>query len=110
MPITPQVTFRNLDPSAAITTLIEDRLTKLSELHDTVSACEVVVESPNRQNAKGRAFHVRLRLSVRGTEPVVSEENHEDCAVAIREAFNAARRQIEHHAQRSQAQRRPRTD
>jgi ribosomal subunit interface protein len=106
MSMTPRVTFRNLDPSPALTDFIGERLTKLTDLHDTILSCEAVLESPHRHHVKGRAFHVRLLLSMRRAPPVVAEVNDEDCHAAIREAFQAARRMIEDRADKVQSRRR----
>jgi cold shock CspA family protein len=62
-----------------------------------------VVERPHRQHHKGTLFHVRIDLRVPGRELVVNRDPtehhaHEDVYVAIRDAFDAARRQLEDHA------------
>jgi cold shock CspA family protein len=54
-------------------------------------------------------YHVRIDLTVPGDELVVSrdpgkDQAHEDVYVAIRDAFDAARRQLEDHARQQRLQ------
>ena len=48
----------------------------------------------------GRAFNVRLDITVPGKELVVNREADEDVYVALRDAFNAAKRQLEDYGRR----------
>jgi cold shock CspA family protein/ribosome-associated translation inhibitor RaiA len=62
--------------------------------------CRVMIESHHRHHHKGKLYHVRIDLTVPGSELVVSrdpDENHahEDAYVAIRDAFDAMERQLE---------------
>ena len=100
-----QVTFRNMDPSAAIEANIQERVNKLDAFYDRIMGCRVVVEAPHRHHHKGKQYHVRIDLSVPGQELVVNHdpgryESHEDAYVAVRDAFDAIRRQLEDHHRR----------
>ena len=100
MQIPLQVTFRNMDPSAAVDERIREQAEKLEQFHGRVSGCRVVVEAQHRRHRKGILYHVRIDLTVPGAEVVVSRDPeldhaHEDVYVAIRDAFDAARRQLE---------------
>ena len=129
MKIPLQITFRNMAPSAAIESNIREKATKLDSLYDAVMSCRVIVEAPHRHHRKGKAYLVRIDLTVPGGELVIdrapkrleaaksrpSEEPvkefaevhepskhaaHEDVYVAIRDAFNAAARKLQDHARR----------
>ena len=94
------VTFRNMPPSAAIEADIREKAAKLEEFYDRITSARVVVETPHRQHRQGRLFHVRIDLRVPGRELVVSREPaahhaYEDVYVAIRDTFDAAKRQLE---------------
>ena len=52
----------------------------------------------------GRAFNVRLDITVPGKELVVNREADEDVYVALRDAFNAARRQLEDYGRRQRGE------
>jgi cold shock CspA family protein len=65
-----------------------------------------LVESPHRRHHQGRLYHVRVELAVPGRSIVVNREphehhEHEDVYVAVRNAFDAVRRQLEDHVRES---------
>ncbi len=98
-----QITFRNMDPSPAVETHIRERADALDRLFGRIMACRVVVEASGRHQHKGRLYHVRVDLTVPGREIVVSRDPaahqaHEDVLVAVRDAFDAVRRQLEDYA------------
>ena len=98
-----QVSFRNMTPSPAIEEEIRQKAAKLDAVYDRITSVRVVVETPHRQHRHGKLFHVRIDVRVPGREIVVSRdpaEHHafEDVHVAIRDAFDAAQRQVEAHA------------
>jgi ribosomal subunit interface protein len=100
-----QITFRGMDPSEAVEAQIRERTERLDRFHDRITGCRVVVEKAHRHHHKGGTYHIRLDLTVPGREIVVKRdpaENHahEDIYVAIRDAFDAAKRQLEDHARR----------
>jgi cold shock CspA family protein/ribosome-associated translation inhibitor RaiA len=100
-----QITFRNLAPSAAIDAAVRKRATRLERFYPRLMACRVVVESPHRRHHQGKVFHVRIDLTVPQGELLVSRDPaehhaHEDVHVAIRDAFNAARRRLLDYARK----------
>lgn len=108
-----QVTFRNLPPSEAVEAAVRERAGRLDRFFDRIVACRVVVEAPHQHHRKGRLYHVRIELVVPGEELVVSREpaeHHasEDVYVAIRDAFDEARRQLEDHVRRHRGWKKPR--
>lgn len=56
-----------------------------------------MVDTPHRHKIHGSQFNVSIDISIPGAELVVKKEAHEDIYVAIRDAFEAARRQIIQH-------------
>lgn len=100
-----QVTFRNMDRSDAVEARVRERAAKLERFFEHVTSCRVVVEAPDRHHRKGKLYHVRIELGVPGKELVVSrhpkaKHAHEDVYVAVRDAFDAARRQLEDYVRR----------
>jgi ribosomal subunit interface protein len=99
-----QITFRNMDPSEAMEADVREKAAKLDEFFTDIMSCRVVVESLHHSHHKGNLYHVRIHITVPGEkEIVVSREPvehhaHEDAYVAIRDAFDAARRQLQDHA------------
>jgi len=95
-----QVSFRNMPPSPAVEADIRDKAAKLEEFYDRITSVRVVVETAHRQHRQGKLFHVRIDVRVPGRELVVRREPaehraHEDVHVAVRDAFDAAKRQLE---------------
>jgi hypothetical protein len=58
----------------------------------------VVVEMQHKHQNKGMQFNVRIDISVPENEIVISREHSEDVNVALRDAFNAAKRKVEDYA------------
>lgn len=101
-----QITFRNMDSSEAVEARVRSEAEKLDTLYDQIMHCRVVVEAHHKHRHKGNLYHVRIDLTVPGSELVVSREpdqHHarEDVYVAVRDAFNAACRQLKAFASRS---------
>ena len=100
-----QITFRHMDPSPALEARIRQRADELERFFDRVTACRVVVERMNRRHQQGNLFEIRIDLTVPGREIAVGSDRganhaHEDAHVAVRDAFDAARRALEDHARR----------
>jgi cold shock CspA family protein/ribosome-associated translation inhibitor RaiA len=129
MKIPLKITFRDMPPSQAIEDNIREKASKLDTLCDDIMSCRVIVEAPHRHHHKGKAYVVRIDLTVPGGELVVNREPkrlvaaraahqddlekslaeshepskhaaHEDAYVAIRDAFNAAARKLQDYARR----------
>jgi ribosomal subunit interface protein len=103
MDIPLQITWRDMPPSPAIEAEIRERVAKLAQFHDHIVSCRVVVESPHEHHRKGKFYQITIDLKVPGKEIVVSREPgqnhaHEDFYVALRDAFDAARRQLQDHS------------
>ncbi len=100
MPIPLQITFRNMPPSAAVRTRIEEEADKLTLFNGRLMSCRVVIQAPHRHHRKGKLYHVSIDAKVPGTEIVVNRDPgehhaHEDVYVAVRDAFNALARRLE---------------
>jgi len=74
---------------------------KLESAHPRLMRCHVSVERPHRHKEQGNLFNVRLALHLPGDEIVVNRDAHEDVYVTLRDAFSAARRQLEDHARKA---------
>jgi len=100
-----QIVFDNLPPSAAIEARIRKKADKLDLYCDGIMSCRVVVEAPHKHQHQGKLYRVRINVTVPDEELVVSRDPaqnqaHEDVYVAIRDSFNAIRRQLEDYARR----------
>jgi ribosomal subunit interface protein len=95
-----QITARDLLLTEAIETAIREKAAKLELFYDRMTACRVTIEAPHRHQHKGVLYNVTIDMTVPGAELVVKREPHEDLYVAIRDAFDAARRQLQSFAGR----------
>ena len=77
---------------------IQEKVEKLDRFYDRITSCRVVLELAGRHKRHGRQFTARIDLAVPGGEIVVNKEHDEDLHIALRDAFNAARRQLEDYA------------
>jgi len=95
-----QITFKEMEPSDAIEKWVEEHAAKLEKFYTPIIHCHVVIEAPHRHSHHGRLYGVRIDITVPGGEVVVSQQGpkdhaHEDVYVALRDAFHAARRQLQ---------------
>lgn len=98
-----QITFRGFPHSDAVEAKIREKINKLEQYYPHIMHCQIVVEAEHHHHHKGNLYDVRIDLTVPDKEIVVSQKkhddhSHEDIYVAIRDAFDAARRQLEDYA------------
>jgi ribosomal subunit interface protein len=90
-----QITLRDIPHSDALDTHIREKAQKLEQLYSGLIGCRVVVEQSGKHHQHGNPFNIRIDLTVPGSEIVVDRQENEDVYVALRDAFNAAKRQLE---------------
>jgi len=93
-----QITSRNVSLSENAEQSIREKAAKLDQFYDQIMGCRVLVESPHRHQQRGNQYNVRLDITVPGSEIVIKREENEDLYVAIRDAFDAARRKVKEHS------------
>ena len=121
-----QITFRNIAPAEQTREEIRARARKLETFYSPITSCRVLVEAPGRHRQRGFLFHVRIDLTVpegeivvkrvptlyprgrdlgdeRGRKGMETRSDRKHLQVAIREAFDAARRRLQDHARRRRA-------
>ncbi len=109
MNIPPQITFRDIEPTDAIRNAVEAKTAELEQFCDDIMHCRVVIEAPHRRHRKGKLYRVRIDLTVPGEQLIIGRNPaehaaHHDLYVAIRDAFDAARRQLEDFMRRRRGQ------
>jgi ribosomal subunit interface protein len=95
MQIPLQITYRGMKKSEALDQRIRAKAAKLEVFHPRITSCRVAVEERHRHRQQGNQFTVRLDIRVPQTEIAVNRDHHEDVYVALRDAFDAARRKLE---------------
>ncbi len=93
-----KLTLHGVDHSEALETRIRSKVEKLEEFFSHITSCQVVVEMPHKHHHQGRQFNVRIDIGVPGNEIIVTRDQAEDVYVALRNAFDAAKRQLKDYA------------
>jgi len=101
-----QITLRHMERSDALETRVRRLVQRLERLHSGILSSRIVIEAAHHLRHQGRAFVVRLEIKVPGDEIIVDRDHHEDPYVALRDAFEAAGRQVEDYARRRSVEKR----
>lgn len=95
-----------IQSSPGLQARIEREARKLERFSHRIIACRIAVSGRSGNRRKGDLYQVRLQIVVPGQSEIVVDRNpdedhaHEDAYVAIRDAFNAARRRLQDHERR----------
>lgn len=92
-----QISFRGIGASEALRADIHERALRLERHGDSLQRCRVVVELSGKHKRHGRQFTVHIELKVRHGDIAVSRQHDEDIHIALRDAFEAAQRQLDDH-------------
>jgi ribosomal subunit interface protein len=100
-----QITFRHMEPSAALEAKIRERTEELERFHERITGCHVVVEAVQSRHQQGNLYRVGIDLTVPGGELAVNRapdehQSYQDAYVAVRDSFDALRRKLEDFARR----------
>ena len=113
-----QITYRNVAHSAELEQEVGARLTEFETFSEDIIGCRVMLERPHLHHENGNQCHVRIDLTIPGETIVVSHQPslhgalrdfdeaehtkeadidaaHLRARVAIHEAFDRARRQLQ---------------
>ena len=107
MQITPEVAFRNVSQTPAMQRAIQDGIAELEKVEGHITSCRVMVELGHRRDRSGNPYHVRVDVTIPGTEIVVTGppppggEDH--AVVAIADAFKTARSRLLEYARKRRA-------
>ncbi len=96
-----QISFEGIEHSDALEVRVREEVDKLEQFYDRITSARVVFARPQHRRNKGDFYQLRIHLTVPGAADIaVSREPglngaHEDAYVTIRDAFSAARRQLQ---------------
>ena len=98
-----RITFRHLQPSAAVEARVREHVERLERFHQRITGCQVIVEAPAAHRHKGAPFNVKIALSLPGAEINVHSERtddtaHADVYMALHDAFDIVKRCLKDHA------------
>jgi ribosome-associated translation inhibitor RaiA len=97
--VIPRITFHHADRSAALEERARELAARLNRFHDRITGCRILIEGPSLHHAHGGAFNVSFDVTFPGgaihaSSAQVSAAEHADPYVALRDAFDNAKRQL----------------
>ena len=100
MEIPIEIFFHNTAKSDTVESMVRERAQKLERFADSIVSCRVTIDAPHKHHRQGKLFRVSVDIHLPGGHVVASRDPsehhaHEDVAVAIRDAFHAARRRLQ---------------
>ena len=102
-----QITFRNMQSSEDIEAMVRNKAEKLDQFFGDIMRCRVIIEARHKHHHQGNIYDVHIDITTPGKEIAISREAalnhaHEDVDVAIRDAFDSAKRQLQEHSAKIQ--------
>lgn len=100
-----EVTYRDVEKTEALETLVREKVAKLEQVCDRLNSCRVAIEKIHDRPSSGSPYRVRIDMTVPGQE-LVAESNpgegiqYIEIQPVIRDAFDAARRQLQEISER----------
>ncbi|NTV28615.1 MAG: RNA polymerase subunit sigma-54 [Candidatus Omnitrophica bacterium] len=95
-----EIVLKNVERKEEIEAVIDEKISKLEQVCDHLISCRVFVEqNPTHQHAK-HSYHIRIDVRLPPHHEIVVKRDsgpnaHEHIDAVLREAFIAARRQVE---------------
>ena len=99
-----QIVFEHLEHSDAVEAAVRKEAQKLERFYDRIISARVVIDRPQRRRLKGDTYSVRIHIALPAgrhidvTREPGPDEGHENAYVTIRDAFDAAGRQLQDQA------------
>ncbi len=90
-----QIQFLGMSSSDALEAAAREKAAKLDRFCADIMACRVDIEREHKHQQQGQPFAVRIGLTLPGRELHVDRVRHEDPYIALRDAFDDMRRQLE---------------
>jgi cold shock CspA family protein/ribosome-associated translation inhibitor RaiA len=105
-----QVVFEHIGHSDALEAAVRKEALRLERFYDRITSARVVIARPQHRHHKGDTYCVRIHVAVPGGKHIdISRDpaatgRHEDAHVTIRDAFDAAGRQLQDQVRKLEGQ------
>jgi len=105
-----EIAFQHCEPSEEIRSEIARQVKRLERFSDRITSCHVAISGPQTRHRQGDLFKIDVRIAMPEHHDVIVTRTHGDAPerehplVAVREAFDAAVRQIEDLARETRDQ------
>lgn len=96
-----EVSYRGVEKTDALEALIQEKVSKLEEVCDHISRCQIAIEKAHTNPSSGSPYRVRIDLTVPPGHELAAVKNPDDgtqyipLEAVIRDTFEAARRQLQ---------------
>ncbi|NEP16101.1 MAG: HPF/RaiA family ribosome-associated protein [Leptolyngbya sp. SIO4C1] len=100
MQIFPEVSYRDVEKTDALETLIQEKVSKLEQVCDHINSCRIAIEKVHDHPSSGSPYRVRLDITVPPGHELAVDKSPDSgvqyipLEAVIRDAFDAARRQL----------------
>jgi cold shock CspA family protein/ribosome-associated translation inhibitor RaiA len=94
-----------MEHSDAIEAMVRDKAAGLDKFARDIMSCRIVIEPATKRRHNGNLYEVRLDITLSGEEIAVTREpgqrdEYKDIQIALRDAFDAAKRKLEDYVRR----------
>ncbi len=96
-----EIAFQHCKPSEEIRAEVAKQAKRLEKFSDRITSCHVAIAGPQTRHRQGDVFKIDVRIAMPEHHDVMVTKTHGDAPerehplVAVRQAFDAAVRQIE---------------
>ncbi|MGB7087691.1 MAG: HPF/RaiA family ribosome-associated protein [Phormidesmis sp.] len=100
MRVPPEISYRGVDKTDALETLIAEKIDKLEQFYTQISSCHVAIEKVHDHPESGSPYRVRLDITVPEDREIVVDKSpdkgvqYRPLEAIIRETFDIANRQL----------------
>jgi ribosome-associated translation inhibitor RaiA len=104
------ITYRGLEKTDEIESLVLAKAARLDRFCDHISRCDIAIEQPNHAHHKGNQFRVRIDVTVPPGHELVSDEKqldnraHDPLSKVVHDAFKTMERQLRHLVERQRGE------
>ena len=101
-----QIVFEDIGHSDTLEAAVRKEAQRLERFHDRITSARIVIARPQHRHHKGDTYCVRIHVAMPGgnridiTRDPATTGRHEDVYVTIRDAFDAAGRQLQDEMRR----------
>lgn len=100
MKVPPEITYRDVEKTPAIDTLVQEKIAKLERHCDYISSCQIAIEKIHDRPRHGSPYRVRIDLTIPPNHELVADSNPPEPTqyvaldTVIRDAFSKMERQL----------------
>lgn len=101
MPTVPtEISYRDVQKTDEIETLINEKVDKLEQICYNLSSCRIAIEKPQEHLRSGNPYRVRIEMNVPPGHKLVAKqesgegEMHDNVVTVLQDVFDSAQRQL----------------